>query len=409
MLGGALPGMGSCGGNTCRIQYRTINCVVLAIKAASTYRMDHLGGKGNKAMEGGVNRRDFLKKAGLAGIALVGAACAPAASQPTPAPKSGATPAAAALTAEQIRAQLYEAAKKEREIMIYGPPTYKPFLDAFAKAYPGIEIKDFAGSGEAVLEKLLTELKAGKVLADAFSIPLEQWVVAHEQGLGEKWDQPEKDAFPPDAIDPKGIYMVETAVVHVISYNTRLVPAGQAPKNYQDLLNPIFKGKLGLEREGYSWFTQRMAVWGKDKAVEYAKKLAGQAPIVFIKGHPALLDAVVRGEVWAAVNTYLHQVVPQKEKGAPVDFVAEDPTGAEPMGVAVAKGTPHPNAAKLFVAHRLSQKGQEVGRDLLWYPPRKDVTPHAELQKIRVALPSVETSVQTRQNAPLFKEIFGLV
>ncbi|HLB11712.1 MAG TPA: extracellular solute-binding protein, partial [Dehalococcoidia bacterium] len=313
-------------------------------------------------LPGNIDRREFLKMAGMAGIALVGAACAPAAAPtPTPtkapaaaSPKPAAVASPAGVKPEEVRAQLYEAAKKEGQLLVYTTGTSKEVDDyrkVFSKTYPGVEVKDYAGTGEQIIEKMLTEFKAGRVNADFVLIPFEQWVVMLKEGLAEKWDSPEKASFPAEAVDPNGLWVVDQAVVHVISYNTQLVPAAAAPKNYQDLLNPVFKGKLGLEKEAYSWFTQRTKVWGKDKAIDYAKKLAAQQP-TFIKGHTTLADAVVSGEVWAAVNVYLHRVEQQKEKGAPVKWAADEPTGVELNAIGLPKGAPHPNAGKLFLDWR---------------------------------------------------------
>lgn len=366
-----------------------------------------------------INRREFLKMAGIAGIGLVGAACAPAAAPtptPTKAPEAAtAKPAAAASPAavkpEEVRAQLYEAAKKEGQMVLYTTGTTKEveeYRKVFSKTYPGVEIKEYAGTGEQIIEKMLTEFKAGKVNADSILIPLEQWVVALKEGLIEKWQGPESVNFPPDAVDPNGYYVVSEAVIHVISYNTTMVPAADAPKSYEDLLKPIFKGKLGLEQSAISWFTQRMKIWGKDKAVDYAKKLATQQ-LKFVSGHTTLADAVVSGEVWAAVNVYQHRVEQQKATGAPVKWVADEPTGVEANSVGVPKGAPHPNAGKLFTDWRLTPEGQDVTlKALSRYPMRKGVNIPPALQ-VKVAVPSLETAGEIQGNAKLFKEIFGLI
>ena len=364
-------------------------------------------------------RREFIRLAGLAGIGLVGAACAPGATPtPTPTkapaaatPKPAAAASPAALSPEQARAQLYEAAKKEGQVILYTTGTSKDveeYRKVFSKTYPGIEIKEWAGTGEQIAEKLLTEFKTGRVNADTIRMPVEQWAVALKEGLAEKWDHPERINFPPDAVDPTGHYVVVEAVIHVMSYNTQLVPAADAPKTYEDLLKPVFKGKLGLEQEAYSWFTQRMKIWGRDRAIDYARKLAAQQPR-FIKGHTALADAVVSGEVWSAVNVYQHRVEDQKAKGAPVKWVADEPTTAEPTSVGVAKGAPHPNAGKLLSDWMLSKEGQDVSFGTLKrYSLRKGLSMPAELQ-VKTVVPSPETMAEIPNNAKLFKEIFGLI
>ncbi|MDP2660850.1 MAG: extracellular solute-binding protein, partial [Dehalococcoidia bacterium] len=361
-----------------------------------------------------INRRDFLRMAGLAGIVLAGSACAPAAVPPTAAPTKApavaapATAAPAAATAkpaapaaikpEDARAQLYELAKKEGQVMAYSTGTsaeMESYRKVFAKAYPGITVNEYMGTGEQIAEKMLTEFKAGKVTCDFVLIPLEQWAVILKGGLAEKWDPPEKPNYPLEALDPGGFYVTEQTVLHVIEYNTQLISAADAPKSYEDLLKPVFKGKLGIEQSAYSWFAQRAQIWGKDKATEYLKKLAAQQP-KFVSGHTTLADAVVSGEVPVAVNVYQHRVEQQKAKGAPVAWAADQPTGAEPNSTGIAKGAPHPNAGKLFLDWRLTEEGQNVTlKDLSRYPMRTGMAIPPALQ-VKVALPTMETALGTQ-------------
>ncbi len=371
-----------------------------------------------------INRRDFLRMAGVAGIVLVGSACAPAAVPPTAAPTKA--PAAAAPTAaapgaatakpavmkpEEARAQLYELAKKEGQVMAYSTGTsaeMESYRKVFTKTYPGVQLNEYMGTGEQIAEKMLTEFRAGKVTADFVLIPLEQWAVVLKAGVVEKWDPPERPNFPPDAPDPDGFYINEQAVIHVISYNTQIISAADAPKSYADLLKPVFKGKLGIEQAAYSWLAQRSQIWGKDKAAEYAKNLAAQQP-KFVSGHTTLADAVVSGEVPVAVNVYQHRVEQQKAKGAPVAWVTDSPTGCEPNSTGIPKGAPHPNAGRLFLDWRLSVEGQTVTlKDLSRYPTRLGMTIPPELQ-VKVAIPTMETALGTQAYGPIFKQIFGLV
>ncbi|MDP2660613.1 MAG: extracellular solute-binding protein [Dehalococcoidia bacterium] len=371
-----------------------------------------------------INRREFMRLAGIAGIGLAGIACAPAALAPTVAPakapvpdaaKPGTTPASAAspaaLKPEEVRAQLYELAKKEGQVAVYATGTSADmefYRKGFSQAYPGIELKEWMGTNEQILEKMTTEFRAGKVNADQVMLPLDSWLIVKQTGIGENWKAPESVNFPPEGVDRDGLYVLENAAVHVISYNTQSVPAAEAPKSYQDLLKPYFKGKLGLEQAAVSWFTQRIAIWGKDNAVAYAKQLATQ-DLKYISGHTTLADAVVSGEIQVAVNVYQHRVEQQKAKGAPVKWAVDEPAGLEPNCLGLAKNSPHPNAGKLFLDWRLSEQGAVITyRDLQRYPTRIGASLPAEL-KVKLQFPTMQTSVETAGNTALFKQIFGLL
>ncbi len=363
-----------------------------------------------------IGRREFLRLAGIAGAALVGAACAPAAS-PASTPTKAAGQAGTGSVArppgsrpEEVRAELYEAAKKEGQLVFYATGTAKEvdeYRKVFSKTYPGIELKDFTSNAQGLYDKLLPEFKAGRVNADCVLTNLDQWVPTLKEGFMEKWQGPEASNFPAEAMGPTGHYVISEVVVHVISYNTKLVPAADAPKNYEDLLKPIFKGRLGLEQNGYGWLTSRMSIWGREKALDYARRLATQRPTL-ISGYTTLADAVVSGEVWAAVNVYQHRVEQQKATGAPVEWAADNPTSSEGQGIGVTKGAPHPNAGKLFADWRLTAEAQQITLNAGRYPVRKGMVIPQALQ-VNLVLPTLEIAAEVPNNVAIFKEIFGMV
>ena len=47
-----------------------------------------------------------------------------------------------------------------------------------------------------------------------------------------------------------------------------------APRNYPDLLDPKWKGKMLMDSTDYDWFGTLVMVWGREKTVEYMKRLA---------------------------------------------------------------------------------------------------------------------------------------
>lgn len=140
-----------------------------------------------EALKGMSKGRSFDRRLACIGIivliALVLAACSPA-STPTPAPTkapaasqpaastppAAKSPAAGSPSASDagLTAKLYEAAKKEGEVMVYGAGTQQEFDEigaAFTKKYPGIRFTAFVGTSEQIRDKVLTEARAGKPLA----------------------------------------------------------------------------------------------------------------------------------------------------------------------------------------------------------------------------------------------------
>ncbi len=73
---------------------------------------------------------------------------------------------------------------------------------------------------------------------------------------------------------PSGV--VTTAVVYVIVYNTTLVKEADAPKTWDDLLNPRWDGKIGIWVRGEGQGSLA-AIWGEDKVVDYVRKMNAAA------------------------------------------------------------------------------------------------------------------------------------
>ena len=58
--------------------------------------------------------------------------------------------------------------------------------------------------------------------------------------------RPKLAAFAPDAVEPKRHWVVVRRSYTGIGLNTKLVTPDKAPKTYQDLLDPQWKGRMAL-------------------------------------------------------------------------------------------------------------------------------------------------------------------
>ena len=126
----------------------------------------------------------------------------------------------------------------------------RKLLDAFTKA-TGVETQMvFLSSGPA-----LSRIEAEKANPQAdvwFGAPSENHILAKERGLTEPYVSANASALSDDFKDKDGYYYGLRATVNVIAYNTKAVPAGEAPKTWKDLLAPKWKGKLVTAHPGYS-------------------------------------------------------------------------------------------------------------------------------------------------------------
>jgi iron(III) transport system substrate-binding protein len=196
--------------------------------------------------------------------------------------------------------------------------------------------------------------------------------------------------------------------LNVIAYNSKLVAKSEAPKGYDDLLNAKWKGRMGLDDKQYIWFDGLLKVMGREKALAYFKRLATQA-IQFRSGNTLLANLLAAGEFGILINARPESVDELKQKGAPVEWVAPRPTTANVLPIAVAKNAQHPNAAKLFMDHMLSEDGQRILSAMSRTPARPGVpTSNPRLSGLEIAINDPGMAERFDQVVEVYKSVFAL-
>jgi iron(III) transport system substrate-binding protein len=287
-------------------------------------------------------------------------------------------PPNAANAANVEREKILAAAKSEGRLVLYtGMDTEEANLYAkeFTKKYPFIKTEIFRSSGEKVQARFVVEQRAGTHLADIFQTSIVQVYQLKNSNLLARYVSEEAAFYQEGFKDPQGHWTAFYQIPYVIGYNTHLVAAKDAPASYEDLLNPKWKGLIGLETEEYQWFYHLIQIMGRDKGLDFMKKFARQEPQMR-KGHTLLAQLVAAGEVALATVVYSNRIERMKGSGAPVDWVRfKGPTITAINAIAIPDKAPHPSAAKLFVDFVLSKEGQGLLRGLRRIPARPDVLP----------------------------------
>src|SRR5690606_30949027 len=190
-------------------------------------------------------------------------------------------------------------------------------------------------------------------------------------------------------LDPDGYYVTTSANPTVMVYNTNLVDASEAPKNWPDLVDPKWKGKVAVSHPGYSGSTGSWALLMTNLyGIEFIEKLEAQDPLIgrSLIDPPTVLTAGERaiGIGPLATSTRL------KLAGNPIEIVfPEDGAKLTLSGTGIMANAPHPNAAKLFVEHLLSVEGAELQVKHGQQPLRPEVAPPAGVP----ALDEVELAI----------------
>lgn len=283
-----------------------------------------------------------------------------------------------AFGASADREKVLADAKKEGKLVLYTGMDVEEanqYTKEFSKKYPFIKPEVFRSSGEKVQARFLVEHRANVHNADIFQTSIVQVYQLKNAGLLAKYISEESAAYAEGFKDPLGYWTAFYLIPYVIGYNTKLVSAKDAPNSYEDLLNPKWKGQVGLETEEYQWFYHLVQILGKEKGLDYMRRLAGQN-LQMRKGHTLLAQLVAAGEIALAVVVYSNRVERMRMSGAPIDWVRfKGPTTTAINAISIPEKAPHLNAARLFVDFVLSREGQNLLRALKRIPARPDVLP----------------------------------
>jgi iron(III) transport system substrate-binding protein len=297
--------------------------------------------------------------------------------------KPNATAADVASYAGADRAQkLIEGAKKEGELNIY-TSAQTDDMGALAKAFEakyGIKVNIWRASSEKVLQRAVQEARANRAAMDVAETNGPELESMHREKVLQAVKSPYLKDLIEQAIRPHGEWVGTRLNVFVQAYNTNAVKKEEVPKTWEDLANPKWKGKLGIEQEDADWLAGQYAEMGEAKASKVFRDIVNTNGISVRKGHTLLTQLVASGEIPLALTVYNYKAQQLKEKGAPIDWFHIGPAIARPNGIGVAKNAPHPHAAVLFFDFEISEEGQKIlaGRDFV-PTNRKIDTPLAKI------------------------------
>ena len=197
-------------------------------------------------------------------------------------------------------------------------------------------------------------------------------------GYAAEFEVASAKGLPPALVDPKKRWVAANLSIRSMAYNTQLVPASQAPKNYRDLTDPRWKGKLvwnPKSRTGaWGFIATAIKHMGERDGIAYLRALARQDIVPLPIAIRAVLDRVIAGEYAIGLEMNNTHAAVSAALGAPVKWVPLD-VATETLQVSgVSAGAPHPNAARLFIDFTTSRAGQEIFRDSDYLPMHPDVS-----------------------------------
>ncbi len=290
---------------------------------------------------------------------------------------------ALSVPAARGQSDLVAAAKKEGQVVVYGSMESDIFavIDKIFEGQYGIKTEYFRGAANRVMDRVLTEARAGKPLYDLVLTNRSPMIILKREGIFGKYLAPSYESFPASTQDRDGVLSPSYRMVVVsILYNTRLVKAAEAPQTLMDLLDPKWKGKIALPDPTVHpttaiWLANLERIMGAQWR-PWMERFAGQ--VTLVESFLPVVQRVISGESPLGI-TYVKYVYTFGKEGAPLDYVRLNPLLAEAHHIALSAKAPHPNAAKLFLNVFTSKLGllalARAGEFVLVpgvYPPIKD-------------------------------------
>ena len=260
---------------------------------------------------------------------------------------------------------LYAGAKTEGKITWYtslAGDSYKEIVKAFEAKYPGVKVESFRAPGAELVVRMEEEAKARRNIADTIETTEGSLMFLRDGKLLRPYDSPHLDKYPEDGKEraEKGlVYWALARESYVgFTYNKTLIPKEAVPKNFDGLLHPQLKGKMGISIGQTS--DKVIGAMIKAKGDEFVKKLKAQEIKLYSIEAPALVHTIAAGEIVGSPAIFQTHTLLAASKGAPVEWVPMDLVPTNVGSAAIAVNPPHPYGALLMADFLLSPDGQGI-------------------------------------------------
>ncbi len=305
--------------------------------------------------------------------------------------------------------RLLAGARKEGFLSFYtslNEPNMAMLVSGYEKKY-GIKVRTWRSSGDNVLQRMVTEAGAGRFDVDAMHLGSAELEALHREKLLQPVNSPHHKNLFAAALPAHREWAPTYVSVWVQAYNTNAIKKEDLPKTYQDLLDPKWKGKLGIEATNHDWLGKTVTEMGEQKGLKLFRDIVAANGISARRGHSLLNNLVVSGEVPFAITVYNYSPEYSKKQGAPVDWIALDPVVGRANGVGVMRKAPRPHAALLFYDFLISDEGQKLFAEREYMAASRNIRLPPKLKNLNIRI--IDPAQALNQSDKWFKEFQEIV
>lgn len=260
---------------------------------------------------------------------------------------------------------LYKQAKGEGKLTIYTPlneDAMAQIAQAFNQTYPGIKVKSVTLNVDDLVARMNTEQRGGKYAADVITedgIHLDQLISIN--GV-EPYTPKVMPPLPSNVKDvPKGYQSVAFVTTRAVAYNPKTLQAKgiPTPTSLEDLTKPAWKGNFAMTPHGADLYTCLIAAMGEAKAKDLLERLGANKPRL-VESNSQAITLVQAGEPAAAISYGTYAAPAKAKTPGSLDFFNLNPLLTVPYFQVLAKKSPDPAAARLFINWWGGKEGQDA-------------------------------------------------
>lgn len=277
----------------------------------------------------------------------------------------------------------------------------------------GIEVELFRSGGSAILSRFQQEMAAGRPAADVLTHSEPAAATAlNKKGYFVPFKPKNFDKIPDAAKAADGSFVGQRLNMMTHYVRSDKVAAADEPKTWDDMLNAKYKGKQVMTDPSFT--SLQVSVVGtisKMRGWAYYEKLRAN-DVMIVQGNQQVSDMLKRGERLIAIGALNSYAADLKREGHQIKTLyPSDGVFVIPSPTSVVKGSPHPNAAKLFAEFMIGDDAQKVFPADGGYSVRIDIAPPAgspdlkSLKIITVDKGYIEN--ETQRIKKKFSEIFS--
>ena len=272
----------------------------------------------------------------------------------------------AKLTPEQRDKRIQEGASKEAKlnfIHTFRGALARDHLRLFEKRYPFIKVEMGDMGSQDAAERLIAEETAGRHLTDILSLAVPDLPVILKQNLLARYATPVTKRIEKrfqNFLDRENRWMPYYWSEHGISYNTNLFPPDRAPKTWEDLCKPAYRGQVSFDPPETRFMVGLWTMMGEEKFKAWLKCMGENQPIIQ-RGHTQRMTLMLTGDHGIQGDNSLYTGVEEKRKDpkTPYGMVLTAPILSFAGAMVINKNAQNPHASALYTDWTLSDESQK--------------------------------------------------